>query len=537
MKGSIRRSGKAPLAQALLVCVVACLLASGCATGDTKHRGVPVQASQHQPAVPAVYGSPNGVVARWVVDENNKPGSSSWQIPPSLYDKAPQIFGYSDVTGATWGDRVTMYVETAAPSFHVEAYRMGYYQGLGARLVWRSSETPSVAQPACTLTPGVFMVYCPWRPSLSFTVTRAFPEGDYLLKLVAEGGGESYVPLTVWNPNSHATYLIDNSVFTWQAWNNWGGYDMYGGNPPGVTPSYDNRARVMSFDRPYGTGEGAGDFLGNEYPLIRLMEKDGLDVSYVNDVLFSEHPSVILQHKVYLSLGHAECWDNNERNAAVRALGAGINFVFFGASPILRHVRLQPGPTGQPDREMVDYRDPTQDPLYGKDNALVTANTWAAPPTNLPAAQIVGDTYGGYGIDAPMIVVDASSWVFAGTGLSNGASLPHVVKFDYDRYVPGIAGEPDNVEILAHSPVVTSYGHHDYADMTYYTSPYSGAGVLATGTNFFIPSLSPCSSTPPGQVCPAPFLRKIVENVMAAFGAGPAGRTHPSSANWRSFYQ
>ena len=40
---------------------------------------------------------------------------------------------------------------------------------------------------------------------------------------------QSFVPLTVWDPNSHAAYVVKNDIFTWQAWNEYGGYDFYAG--------------------------------------------------------------------------------------------------------------------------------------------------------------------------------------------------------------------------------------------------------------------------------------------------------------------
>jgi N,N-dimethylformamidase beta subunit-like protein len=43
------------------------------------------------------------------------------------------------------------------------------------------------------------------------------------------GNRQSYVPLTVWDPASTATYVIKNDVFTWQAWNSCGGYDFCAG--------------------------------------------------------------------------------------------------------------------------------------------------------------------------------------------------------------------------------------------------------------------------------------------------------------------
>ena len=139
------------------------------------------------------------------------------------------------------------------------------------------------------------MVACDnWTPTLTLSVTSAFVQGDYLLKLVGAGGQESYVPLTVWDPTSTATYLVKNDVFTWQAWNPYGGYDFYAGEGPCPSDVYPlcSRARVVSYDRPYGYGEGAGDFLGSEYPFIRFIEEQGLDVAYVTDVTVEEHPSI-----------------------------------------------------------------------------------------------------------------------------------------------------------------------------------------------------------------------------------------------------
>ena len=165
------------------------------------------------------------------------------------------------------------------------------------------------------------MVACDnWSPSLTFDVTPAFVQGDYLIKLVGPGNRQSYVPLTIWDPASTATYVIKNDVFTWQAWNFYGGYDYYqglGSCPPGVYPIC-NRARVVSYDRPYAAENGSGNFLGLEYPLVRWAEQHGLDVTYATDLTVQEHPGYLLKHKVLLSLGHDECWSLGERQAAVR---------------------------------------------------------------------------------------------------------------------------------------------------------------------------------------------------------------------------
>jgi hypothetical protein len=65
--------------------------------------------------------------------------------------------------------------------------------------------------------------------------------------------------------------------------------------------------------------------------------------------------------------------------------------------------------------------------------------------------------------------------------------------------------------------------------MTYYSAP-SGAGVFASGTLLWIPKLDPNCAMP----CPGRVVTRVTENLLAAFGSGPAGTTHPSTANWQS---
>ncbi len=485
-------------------------------------------------ARPPVFAGPKGMQASWVIQENQRPGSPAWVIqgrPPG------RIAGFANHVYAQSGDAVMLYVSTDAASYHVDAYRMGYYGGAGARLVWSSASEPGTSQAACPVTPGVNMVHCDgWKPSLTFTVSASWPSGDYLLKLVGVGGQQSYVPLTVWDPSSHATYLIKNDVYTWQAWNPYGGYDFYtgiGACPPNVYPLC-SRARVVSFDRPYGYGQGAGDFLGSEYPLVRLAEQDGLDVTYATDFNVEQDPSFLIQHRALLSLGHDECWSLNERLAAQAAEGLGVNIAFFAASPVLRHVRIQGSSLG-PAREVVDYRDSSADPLNGHGNPRqVTGNTWSSPPASWSEVPFVGEAYSGFlepnAPAASFVVADASAWIFQGTGLHNGSHIPGVMVTDFDQFAAD--QHPPNLQIFGHSPIVRAQAQtqraNPFSDMTWWTDPTSGAGIFDSGINSWIPSLS----GPQG-----PVLSRITENLFVVIGQGPAGRTDPSVANWSQFYQ
>lgn len=486
----------------------------------------------------ATSSGPDGPEASWVIDENRKPGTTRWQITGN--QSAGGIMGYADRVQARSGQHVGLYVSTTAPMFHVDAFRMGYYQGKGARQVWRSAEIPGQVQAACPVTPGINMVECQWSRSLDVAVTSRWVEGQYLLKLVGSTGEQSYIPLTIWDPASHAAYVIMSGVLTEEVFNPFGGYDLYQGATPCAPNHYpcSTRSRVVSFDRPYATsyGNGAASYLSLVYPLTRFAEKHGLDVTYWTDITLATHGNLLDNHKVLISPGHDEEWSLRMRQSAVAATAAKTNLIFFGASPVLRKVRLQSSPLGA-DREIVNYRDPPKDPLYATDPSDVSQNWWGQPPANLPASTLVGSTYIGFDNSAtfPLVVSDPSSWLFAGTGLAAGAQIPGVLGTDFQAFDPARTSNPPNVEILAHSPVqVESHPNRDFADTTFYTFPASHAGVFESGANTWIPSLRAC---PPGAAsCPATVMRKLTGNLLRVFGEGPVGLRHPSVANWQQFY-
>ena len=164
------------------------------------------------------------------------------------------IEGFADRNYVAAGGSVRLYVSTTASSFHVVAYRMGYYHGNGARRVWASGELPGRRQPPCGVDTVTNMVSCDnWSSALTVPVSDVWAPGDYLLKLVGSGNEQAYVLMTVRDPDSHAAYLIVNRSLTEQGWNSFGGYDYYHGNGPCILDhdSYPacNRARVVSFDR------------------------------------------------------------------------------------------------------------------------------------------------------------------------------------------------------------------------------------------------------------------------------------------------
>lgn len=505
----------------------------------SEHHRIPAHAKHHPKNLPPVYNRvlDSGVIvptARWLVEENAKPGTNNWVVTGIQTPHA--IEGFASQVSAVPGDKLAIFVNTVAPSFHVEVYRMGYYQGLGGRLIDTSDTVAGVQQPAPTVTPGVNTVTCPWNESLTLDVTKEWPPGNYLLKLVGSGGQQQYIPLTVRDDASHATYVIQNSVTTWQAYNLWGSYSLYFGKTS-RGQDFANRARVVSFDRPYPQtwAQGAADFFGNEFPLLYNMEQLGLDLTYWTDVDLHANPGLLMHHRALFSLGHDEYWSRPMRQGARDALNAGTNLAFLGANACYRQIRLDPTSVG-PNRLETCYKDAAEDPLSTSQPDLTTVN-WIQAPLNDPESNLIGSMYQSVGANADLVVSDGSSWFWNGCGLSDGTRLPGVVQGEYDRYVPYLPG-PSDVDVVAHSTVP---GQGNWSDITYYTTP-RGGGVVATGMASWVFKLSNTTEFP-SNIVPAAIpnvtdvLLRAMQNVYGVFGAGPAWETQPSDGSASEIYK
>jgi hypothetical protein len=289
----------------------------------------------------------------------------------------------------------------------------------------------------------------------------------------------------------------------------------------GVGPegSLATRSRVASFDRPYAAEQGAGDFIGNELPLVRLVESLGLDVTYWTDIDLHRHPGRLLAHRGLVSLGHDEYWSTRMRRGAETARAHRVNLAFLGANAVYRHIRLQPSPTG-PDREEVNYKpwSATDDPAWRTDPSQVTTD-WRRPPLNDPESRLLGAMYDCNPANAAGVVVRPSSWLLAGTGVRAGTRLPGLVGDEYDRIQPG-APRPAGVEALLHSPVRCR--GPSFADTTYYTAR-SGAGVFDAGTGSWVCQLARVCAEHRRSPVTARVVRAVTVRLLRAFAHGPAG--------------
>jgi hypothetical protein len=454
------------------------------------------------------------------VSENSLPGDPHWNIS---HQGAPNaMIGYAGQASVLPGQAITLYASTTARSFTVKAFRMGWYNGDLARLVWQSGTVRGLRQRQPTVIHPTNTVEADWGPSLTVP-THGWPAGSYLLRMDSEAGAQRFVPITVRSATTSGTIVIKNAVETWQAYNTWGGYDLYHG--PGGVGDYGNRSLAVSLDRPYDMN-GAFDFLWNERKLIALAERLGLPLAYVTSMDVDADPHLLSGAHALISLGHDEYWTPPEREHVTAARDAGTNIAFLGANAMFRRTRLASTRLGE-RRLVICYKTSyTQDPMYGKNNKLVTSD-WREPPNPDPESSLTGTYYESNPVSASYVVASPDAWLFRGTGVRKGSSFKGLVGIEYDRVNPGAPVERP-IEVLSHSPL-TCRGINSYSDSAYYTHS-GGAGVFNTGTMRWVASFAGVRLFGLDRRT-AVFTRQVTANVLRAFAGGPAAAKYPAHDN------
>ena len=513
----------------LAIAVAAVTVAAGCTTSahrpPTAHSPAPAGTtsapSSPQPSAPAsaAAGPASWPSAAAVRFEDSRPGSAAWNKGISFALSYP-LNGFADHASVLPGASVRLFISSVDGPVTVQAFRMGWYGGVGARLVQSYPSVTRVSQPAGTMSAATHTYSdANWTPSLTVDTTGWVP-GDYLFLLTDAQGHGRWVPLTVRSSSTSGAIVLINAVTTWQAYNAYGGYSLYQGPHGG----YADRAYAVSFDRPIDYGAGAGDFYGNELPVVQLAEKLDLPVAYVTDTDIDADPHLLDGARAVISLGHDEYWSQAMRDEVTRDRDAhGMNVAFLGANAVYRHIRMSATPIG-PERLETDYKDGSIDPIRHTDPAEATYQ-WRYGPDPRPESVLTGAYYQCNPVQGDMVVADPSNWLFHGVSVSAGMHLSGLAGHEYDQ-VDLAVPTPRPIDVLFHSPVVCN-GKHGFQDSAYYTTP-SGAGGFDSGTSAWICGLTPSCSPSAAQ---RDIVTTVTSNLLRAFAAGPAGKTHPAVDN------
>jgi N,N-dimethylformamidase beta subunit-like protein/Big-like domain-containing protein len=435
-----------------------------------------------------------GPSASPIVVENLFPGSENWQMRRPGFqpadDVGKQIKGYASATSVNKGESITFHVTvTPAQQYTMDVYRMGWYQGLGGRLLQRIGPLPGTLQPACPVDAATGLIECAWTPGHTLTVPQSWTSGVYVVQLTNALGYQTYITFVVRDDARRADILYQQSVTTYQAYNNYPddgvtGKSLYDFNSYGANASENPgspRAVKVSWNRPY-SGEGAGHFFNWEYYFVRWLERAGYDATYSTNHDTHLNSARLLNSKAFLSVGHDEYWSKAMYDGVEAARNAGVSLGFFGADAVFWQVRFEASPaTGVANRVMVGYKNRSLDPVQGPTTTVL----WRDPFLNRPEQQLVGVQFSGQvNTNVPYVVTNSSSWVYQGTGLVDGNSIPGLVGYEIDSSMSS-APFPTSVagtyQVLSQSPYNDVSGPQLVGNSSIYQAP-SGAWVFGAGT-------------------------------------------------------
>ncbi len=429
-----------------------------------------------------------------IVTENEQPGTTKWQITKVGTDAVGQIKGYASATSVNKGHKILFYVSVnPAQTYTINVYRIGWYQGLGGRLMEHIGPLNGTRQPTCRTDPTTGEIACHWATAYTLATQTSWTSGIYLALLTNAQGYQNYIEFVVRDDSRVAALLYQQPVTTYEAYNDYPNngttgkslyeFNSYGPNTVAGTP----RAVKVSFNRPYANNgtNTVNSFFRWEINFVRWMERSGYDVTYSTDVDTDLNGGRLLNYRGVLSGGHDEYWSKAMFDAADAARDAGVNLAFFGADDIGWQIRFEPSSTGVPDRVIACYKNASIDPTT--DPSLVTTNWWSRPEPNRPPQELMGIEYANQlknNANVPYIVTNSGNWLYAGTGFHDGDSVPGIVGYEADRFYSGFT-QPSVVSgtyvLLSHSPFDTGTGAADYSNSSIYQAP-SGAWVFAAGT-------------------------------------------------------
>jgi hypothetical protein len=361
----------------------ACRRARG-ASGHARLLVLAVCAAWLGAAAPARAADPCAPVVNPIACENSKPGTpaSTWDVSGA---GSTSIQGFATDISVNRGETVRFKIKTPARSYRLDIYRMGYYGGAGARLA--ASVTPSATlpqtQPACASTSATGLIDCGnWSVSASWAVPAAAVSGIYFAKLVRTDGtsGSSHIVFVVRDDAGRSPIVFQTSDTTWQAYNDYGGNSFYTGNPAG-------RAYKLSYNRPFNTRAGSPEdwVFNSEYPMVRWLEANGYDVSYITGVDTSRSGALLRNHAAFLSVGHDEYWSGTQRANVEAARDAGVNLAFLSGNEVFWKTRWESDSAGTPNRTLVCYKETHANRVIDPADPPVWTGTWRDPRFSPPA--------------------------------------------------------------------------------------------------------------------------------------------------------
>lgn len=460
-----------------------------------------------------------------VAQENALPGDASWYVLDRL---APpeELSVLADELSVLPGQSVGVRIDNrTATQQRVLAPRIGWYQGLGGRLVHASEWAEPTTQPAATwrVTDSAGRtINSPdasnWRESMRLD-TSGWPEGQYVITVQTRGGAVSQATLMVRSASFAGRTVITTAPQTVAAYNRWGGASAYYGKDASGAWKSALRSRVISFDRPLDA-VGLEHFEMMERPLISQAERLGINLAYTTSVDLSTTGAP--GATTVVTLGHDEYWDNAQAARLTALRDAGTNLLFLGANTYWWRIRYTP------DRRGFEvWKSASEDPV--KTSGQQTVNFPRAEAVKLLGSQYTVSGFESLADTVPLTVVDPGNFMFAGTGAVAGTQVPGLTRTEVDTAVQSDTTAPPTLSVAAHTTFAVN-GLQRAASVVYCQDP-SGAGVVNLGTMGLAVAVGDRLQRLPMPQASRQFAVQMLRNLLVEGSRGRLGVLHPPLQN------
>ncbi len=333
------------------------------------------------------------------------------------------VEGYARQVSYAPGEEVTFHVSTSAPDFAVEITRLGAER----RVVWSKEGVKGAEHP---VPEDASSHGCRWPVALSLKIPVDWQSGYYhvTLRVRDRGGkfvqrntrtaeGSCYFIIRPTEPGRRTRILLQLASNTYNAYNNWGGFSLYGFHGRG-----GNQGHRVSFERP-----PASQFGNWDQPFVERAERNGYVLDYAANSDLEFRPELLKSYRLVLSVGHDEYWSAPMRDHLDKFIADGGNVAFFSGNTCCWQVRSEDNGQALTCWKQNYHSDPVYAERrgYEKLSSLWSHHLVARPENQLTG---VGFLWGGYHRSHGQFMDGSGAytvhrpdhWLFAGTGLKQG---------------------------------------------------------------------------------------------------------------------
>ena len=287
--------------------------------------------------------------------------------------------GYLSSLSVTKGENVRFYLSTSDSSFVLPIYRLGKQK----KNILNIANIPGGIQ---TAGDSAFILGCNWRGSVDLVIPESWQSGVYEADLPTSTGIKPLIFIVREKVlGSYSKIVVNLTVNTWQAYNNWGGKSLYNFNSTNKTASVK-----VSFNRPFSDVTSALYFKWTD-KLVKWLENENIAAEYCISTDLDRDPKFLDHYKVYTTVGHDEYWSLPEREACENLLSRAGKLIVLSGNTCWWQVRHEDSL-----RTLVCYRAYNIDPEYPLHDSIVSA-VWSRVPIFNAENNFLGTSFQGGG--------------------------------------------------------------------------------------------------------------------------------------------